>query len=104
MTRLQSDAPRGGVRIVGLVLTVVVGVPFVFFVWIALSSRFATGSGDPHGYGLIFGTFLALVAGILLAMVVPLMFPTARRGNAYLGSLIGYVIVAAGLVVSLLTA
>jgi hypothetical protein len=32
------------------------------------------------------------------------MFPTARRGSAYVGSLIGYVVVAAALIISLITA
>lgn len=100
----QSAAVDRGVRITGLVLTVVVGVPFVFLAWMALSSRFGVGSGDPHGYGLIFGTFFALIAGLVLAFVVPLMFRTGRRGTAYLGSLIGYVAVAVALILLLITA
>ena len=104
MNRTSRDATGRGVRILGLILTVVAGIPFVFCAWIALSSRLGLGSVDPHGYGLIFGTFLALVAGIVLALVVPLMFPTARRGSAYVGSLIGYVVVAAALIISLVTA
>lgn len=104
MTSNPSPAVGRGVRIVGIVLTVLVGAPFLFFAWIALSSRFGLGSADPHGYALIFGTFLALVAGIALALVVPLMFRSGRRASAYLGSLIVYVLVAAGLIISLVTA
>lgn len=104
MSSTQSPAVGGGVRIVGIVLTVLVGVPFLFFAWIALSSRFASGGADPHGYALIFGTFLALVAGIALALVVPLMFRSRQRGSVYLGSLIVYVLVAAALIISLITA
>lgn len=103
MTFTQGAAGRG-TRIVGIVLTVLVGAPFLLFTWVALSSRLGVGSADPHGYGLIFGTFLALLAGIVLALVIPLMFRSGRRGSAYLGSLIGYVIVAAVLIISLITA
>ena len=91
-------------RIIGLVLTVLFGAPFVLLAWMALSSRFGWASGDPHGYGMIFGTFLALITGILVAIAVPLMFPSARRGTAYLWSMIGYLAVAIGLIVALVTA
>ena len=104
MRDTQSPALARAVRIVGVVLTVVIGIPFLLFVWMALSSRFAPGSGDPHGYGLIFGTFLALVAGVALAFVVPLTVRAARRATAYLISLIAYVVVALALIASLLTA
>lgn len=91
-------------RIIGLVLTVLFGAPFVLLAWMALSSRFGWTSGDPHGYGMIFGTFLALITGILVAIAVPLTFPSARRGTAYLWSMIGYLAVAIGLIVALVTA
>jgi hypothetical protein len=104
MTRTQSPAGGRAVRIVGIVLTVVLGVPFLFFVWMALSSRFGEGTGDPHGYRLIFGTFLALFAGLVLAFVVPLIFRSGQRGTAYSACLVAYVLVGAGLVAALLTA
>lgn len=101
-----ADGERGdGVsRIIGVVLTVLFGAPFVLLAWVALSSRFGWTSGDPHGYGIIFGTFLALIAGILVAIAVPLVFPRALRGTAYLWSMLGYLAVAAALVVALVTA
>lgn len=101
-----ADRERGeGVsRIIGVVLTVLFGALFVLLAWVALSSRFGWTSGDPHGYGIIFGTFLALIAGILVAIAVPLVFPRALRGTAYLWSMLGYLAVAAALVVSLVTA
>lgn len=104
MRDTQSPAFARAVRIAGIVLTVVIGIPFAFFAWTALSSRFAPGTGDPHGYALIFGTFLALVAGLALAFVVPLIVRSGRRATAYLVSLIAYVVVAAALIVALLTA
>lgn len=104
MTQTQSAAVGRGVRIAGLVLTVVVGLPFLLLTWMVLSSRFGLGGSDPHGYVLIFGTFLALILGLVLAFVVPLIFRPGRRGNAYLGSLIAYVLFATGLIISLITA
>jgi len=91
-------------RIIGGVLTVLFGAPFVLLVWLALSSRFGWTDGDPHGYGMIFGTFLALITGILVAIAVPLVFPRAHRGAACLWSMLGYLAVAAGLIVALVTA
>lgn len=104
MTRMQSPAGDRVARTVGIVLTVVLGVPFLFFAWMALSSRFGDGTGDPHGYVLIFGTLLALLAGLALAFVVPLIFRSGRRGTAYSVSLVAYVVVVAGLMAALLTA
>lgn len=104
MTRTQDARDGRGVRVTGLVLTVLVGVPFALLAWVAVSSRFGFGSGDPHGYALIFGTFFALIAGLVLAFVVPLMFRPVRRGSAYRASLIAYVAVAVGLILLLLTA
>lgn len=104
MPQKHHEAVRRGVRITALVLTVVVGMLFVLLAWRAISSRFGPESGDPHGYGLIFGTFFALVAGLVLAFVVPLMFRPGRRGTAYRGSLIAYVAVVVALVLLLMTA
>ncbi|WP_372967929.1 hypothetical protein [Microbacterium sp.] len=91
-------------RIIGIVLTVIIGIPFALLVRVALSSRFGPASADPHGYGLIIGTVLALGLGLLLAVTVPLVFSPGRRGRAYLWSMLGYLAVAAGLIVALLTA
>lgn len=104
MSHAQSTASGRVVRVVGIVLTVLVGIPFAFVTWVALSSRFGIGGVDPHGYGLLFGTFLALMMGLVLACVVPLMFRPGRRGTAYRWSLVGYVIVAGALIIALVTA
>lgn len=107
MTSRSADPTKRGeaiTRIIGLVLAVFFGIPFVALVWVALSSRFGSASADPHGYGLIFGTVLALGTGLLLAVALPLVLPRARRGSAYLWCMLGYLAVAAVLVVSLLTA
>lgn len=104
MPDTKNPASARAVRITGIVLTAVFCIPFALFVWMALSSRFGAGAEDPHGYGLIFGTFLALVAGIAVAFVVPLMFRSGRRARAYSISLLAYVVVAVALIAALLTA
>nr|WP_314843867.1 hypothetical protein [uncultured Microbacterium sp.] len=101
----RETAWSGGItRTLAIAATAVVGLPFLFFVWVAVSSRFAGDAGDLHGYGLIFGTFLAIVAGIVVALVAPLIWPRAMRARAYLFSMIAYLLVAAALVGALLTA
>ena len=108
MTRppLQAQASTGDlvVRIVGAALTLVFVVPFLLFAWIALSSRFASASGDLHGYGMIFGTLLALVAGLCLMLVAPLILPRRLRARGYMISALGYVVVGIGLVAAWFTA
>jgi hypothetical protein len=104
MTQTPNPAAGRVTRIIGTVLTVLVGAPFLLFGWMAVSSRFGWGNADPHGYGLIFGTFLALLAGLLLAFVVPMMFRPGKRGTAYLGSLLAYAVVAVTMFLLLITA
>lgn len=67
-------------RIIGGIVATLVAVPFVWTVFVALVGRFST-SGDPHGYGLIFGTFVALITGLLLSVSIPWIFP-GRSGRA----------------------
>lgn len=92
------------VRIVGGVLTAAFGVPFLLFGWIALNSRFGSGGADLHGYAVIFGTVLALGAGLITAAVLPLAVRADGRSAAYRWCMGGYLLVAAVLVAALLTA
>jgi hypothetical protein len=54
--------------------------------------------------GVVVSEPTGMITGILPAIAVPLMFPRARRGTAYLGSMLGYLAIAAGLIVALVTA
>lgn len=91
-------------RILGIVLTVIFGVPFLLFAWLALSSRFEWSGGDVHGYGMIFGTLFAMAIAIPLAFSVPLIFPKGLRSRTALVSLVSLLVVDAGLFIALLTA
>ena len=104
MVQERAAAGERVIRVVGVVLSVGFGVPFLLLSGMALSSRFGSGPDDPHGYVLIFGTVLALGLGLLAAAVVPLTFRPGRRSTAYGSTMLVYVLAAAGLIAALLTA
>ena len=103
-TQARASTSDLVVRIVGAVLTLFFAMPFLLFAWVALSSRFSWTSGDVHGYGMIFGTLIALVAGLLVMLVAPLVLPSRLRAKGYLISALGYVVVGVGLVAAWFTA
>lgn len=78
----------------------VVALPALGGLWLVLSSTF--GSGAPHGYALLGGAFLAVVAGIVLVCVVPWIFPAALRLRAFGLTLMVYLVlvVVVGVVLS----
>lgn len=79
-------------------------VVFLAAVWLVLGSRLGPPERDMHGYGLIIGTALAIPAGVLAAVVLPLAFRGRRRVIAYRVGAIALVVSIVGLVVSLVTA
>lgn len=103
MTTANPVGEHPAPRIIGGIVATLVAVPFVWTVFVALVGRFST-SGDPHGYGLIFGTFVALITGLLLSVSIPWIFPRAKRPRVFTWCLAGYVVVAATLIALLLTA
>lgn len=103
----HSPVPSGAdpvIRIVGAVLALVFAIPFAFCTWVALSSRFSWAGGDVHGYGLIFGTALAVVAGLLVMLTAPLALPRRMRARGYVVALLAYLVVAILLLAALFTA
>ena len=91
-------------RIIAIVLTVLLGVPFLLLSWMALAIRFGFSDADPHGYALIFGTLFAIALAIPLTVTIPLIFPRGRRVTAGLVSAAAFLVVAVGLFTALLTA
>ncbi|MGF6823222.1 hypothetical protein M2317_002133 [Microbacterium sp. ZKA21] len=101
----STTAPASpAVRIIGIVLTVLLGVPFLLFSWMALSSRFGWSDSDPHGYALIFGSLFAIALAIPLTVTVPLILPRGRRATAGIVSAAAFLVIAVGLFAALLTA
>lgn len=87
-------------RVVGIILVVLFGAPFLALLWLAVSS----GLGwiqDAHGYGVIFGTLGAMTLAIPVALVIPLMFPQDTRAKALLGCLLVLLVLDAGLILAL---
>ncbi|CAM3284524.1 hypothetical protein OCAE111667_01800 [Occultella aeris] len=75
----SQDGVMTAGRVVAIVLSVLFGLPFLAGVWVVLSSTvLAHPESDQHGYGLIFGTLLAVVAGLLTLAALPF----ALRGTA----------------------
>lgn len=78
-------------RVIAGVTSAAIGVFWLLWAFVVVSSRFSTDpADDPHGFGLIFGTFLATVTGFIFPALVPFAFRQQRRrvariaGGAYL--------------------
>lgn len=67
-------------RAVAGVVSVAAGALWLLWAFVVVSSRFSTGpAGDPHGFGLIFGTMLVIVTGLVFAVSLPFAFTSERR-------------------------
>jgi hypothetical protein len=93
------------IRTVAGVVSAITGALWLLFVYMVVSSRFSTDPfRDPHGYGLIFGTMLATVTGIVFAVALPFAF--GREHRARVGRIVmpAYLIATALLFAAWLTA
>lgn len=106
MPPARPAAGRGSVviRVLAGIVAALAGVIFLFSVSMALSSRFGWNDRDVHGYGLVFGTFLAILAGFVVALVLPLVFASARRRRAYAVSMPAFGVAFLLLIVAVVTA
>jgi hypothetical protein len=98
----------GRAAVAGRVVAGVVGaaavVAFVLFGWVAVSSRFGLAGPDVHGYGLLFGSILAVGAALVATAVLPLAFARSVRSTVYMVALLLLVVVTVLAVASVLTA
>lgn len=102
---MTAGRSRVAVRVVAGVTGAAAGLLWAFCVFTVVSSRIATDPAhDPHGYGLIFGSVLALASGLVAAIVVPFAFPARRRPRAMLIATATYAICSALLVTAWFTA
>lgn len=67
------------------------GLLWLLCVLVVVSSRFSA-AGDPHGFGLIFGTLLGVVTGLAFAVALPLTFARHRRPRVGRIALTTYVV------------
>jgi hypothetical protein len=91
-------------RIVGAVLTAVLGLPFLVLSAVVLGSRFEIGEGDPHGFVLIFGSLLAIPLGLVLPIGIALIAPPRLRGRVFAVALVLALMCCGGLFLAFATA
>jgi hypothetical protein len=99
-----GSAARIVIRVIAGIATAAAGLVFLVAAWLAVSSRFGLGGRDIHGYGLIVGTVLAVIAGFVTALVLPVLFPPRIRGRAHAIGLASFGIVLVLLIAALVTA
>jgi len=103
----SPDLSRGAVarRIVTGVVSTATGALWLWCAIGVLKSRFATDPAvDPHGYVLIFGTVLAIPAGLACALTLPFALPRRARARAVGIAMPTFVIASVLLIAALLTA
>jgi hypothetical protein len=87
------------------VLGGVASLVWLFLAFVVLDSRFSTDpAGDPHGYGLMFGSVMALVVGLAVTVVLPFAFVPSRRARATRIAMATYAVVSALLLAAWFTA
>jgi uncharacterized membrane protein SpoIIM required for sporulation len=92
------------VRIVAGVVSLAAGGLWLLCAISVLRSRFATDPAvDPHGYMLIFGTFLAVPAGLVCALALSFAVVDRARARVVRIAMPSFVIASVLLVVALLT-
>jgi hypothetical protein len=91
-------------RVVAGILGIAAVVVFVLCAWVAVSSRFELGGRDAHGYGLLFGSVLAVGAALVVAVVLPLAFARRVRAGAYQVALLCFALIVLLAVIGVMTA
>jgi uncharacterized membrane-anchored protein len=95
------DKTRVATRVAAGVLSAAAGGLWLWCAVTVLNSRLATDPAtDPHGYGLIFGTFLAIPAGLAWVLALPFAFPQRHRTRAFRFALLSFLVVSALLVLA----
>lgn len=68
-------------RVIAGVVAAAAATVFLLAVWMVVSSRFGWDDRDVHGYSLLFGTPIAVVAGLVVAVSLALAVPPERRSR-----------------------
>jgi hypothetical protein len=70
----------GIARAVAAMLGVTSALLWSMCMYIVARSGFSSDpAADPHGYALMFGTVIGIMAGLLFAVALPAAFPDTRR-------------------------
>jgi hypothetical protein len=93
------------VRVVTGFISGAAGLLWAWCAFTVVSSRLSTDPAhDPHGYGLIFGSVLALASGLVAAVAVPYAFPARLRLRVMRIAMATYVVCSALLIAAWFTA
>lgn len=68
-------------RVIAGVVAALAATVFLLSIWMVVSSRFGWDDRDVHGYSLLFGTPIAVFAGLVGAVSLPLAVPPERRSR-----------------------
>jgi hypothetical protein len=68
-------------RVIAGIVAAAAATVFLLAAWMVVSSRFGWDDRDVHGYSLLFGTPIALFAGLVMAGSLPLAVPPAHRSR-----------------------
>lgn len=92
-------------RAVAAIVSAAAGGLWLMCLYTVARAMFSTDpAADPHGYGLVFGTVLAIVAGVVFAVVLPLAFAAERRRRVARVTMVSYAMVMALLFAALFAA
>lgn len=68
-------------RVIAGVVGAAAAIVFLLAIWMVVSSRFGWDDRDLHGYSLLFGTPIAVFAGLVVAVSLPLAVPQEHRSR-----------------------
>ena len=79
--RRATTRTRLVLRVIAGVVAAAAAIVFLLSIWMVVSSRFGWDDRDLHGYSLLFGTPIALFAGLVVALSLPLALPPEHRSR-----------------------
>ncbi|VXC11075.1 hypothetical protein [Plantibacter sp. T3] len=91
-------------RVIAGIVGAAAAIVFLLAIWMVVSSRFGWDDRDVHGYRLLFGTPIALFAGLVMAVSFPLALPPAHRSRTRAVTLGVLAVIVVLLVIAVVTA
>ncbi|MBD8466449.1 hypothetical protein IFU30_09210 [Plantibacter sp. CFBP 8798] len=79
--RRATTRTRLVLRVIAGVVAAAAAIVFLLSIWMVVSSRFGWDDRELHGYSLLFGTPIALFAGLVVALSLPLVLPPKHRSR-----------------------